>query len=86
MTDDFTLQVWRCAVTFTLALLLPLTVAAQEWPKKTLTVVVGFAPGGAADTAARLVARKLQDNLGQTVVVDNRAGAGGNIADRKSVV
>ena len=80
MTDDFTRQVWRCAVTFTLALLLPFTVAAQEWPKKTLTLVVGFAPGGAADTAARLVARQLQDKLGQTVVVDNRAGAGGNIA------
>ena len=78
MTDDFTRRAWRCAVAFALAL--PLCVSAQEWPKKTLTLVVGFAPGGAADTAARLVARKLQDNLGQTVVVDNRAGAGGNIA------
>ncbi len=63
-----------------LALLLPLIASAQELPTRTLTLVVGFAPGGAADTAARLVARKLQDNLGQTVVVDNRAGAGGNIA------
>jgi len=57
-----------------------LPLAAQELPKKTLTIVVGFAPGGAADSAARIVAKKLQDNLGQTVVVENRAGAGGNIA------
>ena len=80
MTDDFTRWGWRCAVSLVLALHLPFAAFGQEWPKKTLTLVVGFAPGGAADTAARLVARKLQDNLGQTVVVDNRAGAGGNIA------
>jgi tripartite-type tricarboxylate transporter receptor subunit TctC len=42
--------------------------------------VVGFAAGGAADTAARVVAKRLGDNLGLTVVVDNRAGAGGNLA------
>ena len=53
---------------------------AQDLPRKTLTLVVGFAAGGAADTAARIVARKLGENLGQTVVIDNRAGAGGNIA------
>lgn len=49
-------------------------------PKKTVTVMVGFAPGGAADAAARLIARKLGENVGQTVVVENKAGAGGNIA------
>jgi len=53
---------------------------AQEFPKKQITMVVGFAAGGAADTAARVVARKLSDNLGLPVVVDNRAGAGGDIA------
>jgi tripartite-type tricarboxylate transporter receptor subunit TctC len=49
-------------------------------PKKTITVMVGFAPGGAADAAARLIAKKLGENVGQTVVVENKAGAGGNIA------
>jgi len=49
-------------------------------PKKAVTLMVGFAPGGAADAAARLIARKLGENVGQTVVVENKAGAGGNIA------
>lgn len=65
------------------AALLPLAFGqaiAQELPKKTLTMVVGFAAGGAADMAARLIAKRLSENLGQSVVVDNRAGAGGNIA------
>lgn len=54
--------------------------AAQEWPPKGVTVVVGFAAGGATDAAARIIARKLQDNLGRPVIVENRAGAGGNLA------
>lgn len=65
-----------------LAWLLPaLGVHAQDFPpKKPVTLVVGFAAGGAADTAARIIAKKLAENVGQSVVVDNRAGAGGNIA------
>jgi len=57
------------------------TAYAQEFPpKKTITMVVGFAPGGSADTAARLIAKKLSEDLGQNVIVDNKPGAGGNIA------
>ena len=53
---------------------------AQDFPpKKTVTMVVGFAAGGAADTAARIIAQKLGENLGASVVVDNKPGAGGNI-------
>ena len=58
--------------------------ASQDFPpKKPVTLVVGFAAGGAADAAARLMAKKLGENIGQTVIVDNRAGAGGNIAHQQ---
>ncbi len=52
----------------------------ESLPAKAVTMVVGFAAGGAADAAARLIAKKLSDNIGQSIVVDNRGGAGGNIA------
>lgn len=64
------------------ALLPSLAARAQDLPKK-VTIVVGFAAGGAADHAARVVAKRLADNLGATVVIDNKAGAGGNIAHQQ---
>ena len=65
-----------------LAACLPLAGAyAQEFPpKRPVTMVVGFAAGGSADIAARIIAKKLSENIGQSVVVDNKPGAGGNLA------
>ncbi len=53
--------------------------AAQTYPVKSVRVIVPFAAGGATDIVARVVAQKLGETWGQQVVVDNRAGAGGNI-------
>ncbi len=58
---------------------------AQEFPpKKSITMVVGFVAGGAADTGARIIAKRLGENLGVSVTVENKAGAGGNIAHQQT--
>ncbi len=53
---------------------------AQAWPSKPIRLVVGFAAGGASDIVGRLISPGLGERLGQTVYVENRAGAGGNLA------
>ena len=58
------------------------TAAAQSYPARPITLVVPFAPGGSASTAARSVADKMSETLGQQIVIDNRGGAGGTVATR----
>ncbi len=54
--------------------------AAESYPARPIRFVVGFLPGGPSDTIGRVVGSKLGEALGQTVVIDNRAGAGGNLS------
>ena len=53
--------------------------AAQEYPTRPITFIVAFAPGGFADSVARLLGSKLSERLGQSIIIENRAGGGGNI-------
>ena len=73
----------RSMTVFTLAMLAPCfgsAALAQTYPAKPVRVLVGFAAGSSTDVAMRLIGPRLGEILGQNVLVDNRAGAGGNIA------
>jgi tripartite-type tricarboxylate transporter receptor subunit TctC len=80
------MSVHRWLVATTIALLTAFAAGAvhaqaQTWPTRNLTMIVAFPPGGQADLAARPVAAALEKILGKSVVVDNRAGAGGMIGN-----
>ncbi len=69
-----------CAGAGLLALFCALGPARADYPERPVTIVVGFPPGGPSDVLARVIANKLGELLGQPFVVDNRPGAGGNVA------
>ena len=62
-----------------MALSASLSAHAQSWPNKQITLVVPFTAGSATDVMARVIGEKLGPRLGQTIVVENRVGAGGTI-------
>jgi tripartite-type tricarboxylate transporter receptor subunit TctC len=69
----------RLAVGFFLALITSM-LWAQSWPTKPVRMIIAFPPGGPTDLVSRVLAQKLSEQLGQQVIVDNKPGAGGNIA------
>src|SRR5262245_41365959 len=69
----------RLVVPVVLALLSGIA-AAQNFPTRPITLIVPFPPGGSTDTAARIIAERMRQPLGQTVVIENAGGAGGSIA------
>ena len=69
----------RAAAVLALALV-PATAWSQAYPTKTVTLVVPFAAGGPTDVVARVLAAGMAKTLGQTVVVENKTGAGGTLA------
>jgi tripartite-type tricarboxylate transporter receptor subunit TctC len=70
----------RCLVGAALAFALAPSAWSQSWPAKPIRMVVGFSAGSSPDTIARIFAMQLGEALGQTIVVENRGGAGGSIA------
>jgi tripartite-type tricarboxylate transporter receptor subunit TctC len=79
-TEFATRRVGCAAAVALLAAGLAAPLHAQDYPTKPIRMIVGFAPGGGTDATARPIAQKLTDLLGEQVIVDNRPGAGGNIA------
>src|SRR3546814_14018510 len=75
------MQFWTTKKAFVaISLALTSSVVSAAYPDKPITLVVGFSPGGTADSTARILAESMGPLLGQTIIVDNKAGANGNIA------
>jgi tripartite-type tricarboxylate transporter receptor subunit TctC len=66
-------------VALALAVLVGTDARAQTWPSRPVHIIVAFAPGGTIDALARILAQKLSERWGQSVIVDNRGGAAGNL-------
>jgi tripartite-type tricarboxylate transporter receptor subunit TctC len=79
MRSPRTLEAGRWLLAVVLAASAGTAVAQAPWPSKPITYVVPFAPGGNTDTLVRLLSKELQTGLGQTIVIENKPGAGGNL-------
>jgi tripartite-type tricarboxylate transporter receptor subunit TctC len=62
------------------AMLMQNPALGQDWPQRPLHIIVAFGPGGTTDVVARIIGQGLQERLRQSVVIENRAGAGGTLA------
>jgi tripartite-type tricarboxylate transporter receptor subunit TctC len=72
-----------CILAFVLGLYGNLdTAQAQSWPNRTITLIIPFPPGGSTSIVGRVIADKMSQQLGQSIVVDNRAGAGGTVGTK----
>lgn len=80
MPDHSIIRRAIAVIAITTAVLASGRARAETYPANKITLIVAFAPGGIADTLARLIGQGLSDRLHQSVVVENRSGAGGNIA------
>ena len=66
---------------FALAAGLPAAASAQEWPHRPIRIIVAFGAGGGADIISRILGQSMQERLGQSVIIENRPGAGGIIGN-----
>jgi Tripartite tricarboxylate transporter family receptor len=65
------------AAAFTAAALIALPTSAEKWPERSITLIVPFAAGGASDVSSRIMAEVMSKHLGQSIIIENVAGAGG---------
>ncbi|MEO7403035.1 MAG: tripartite tricarboxylate transporter substrate-binding protein, partial [Burkholderiales bacterium] len=73
------MRILTCLLSASIVGALPAAALAQAYPDKPIRLVVPYPPGGSSDVLGRLVAQKMTESMGQNVLVDNRAGASGNI-------
>src|SRR3978361_1052513 len=73
-------RLFSLALALAMALSIAVAHAQTPWPTKPIRILVGYAAGGSTDVTARIIAQALSARRGQPVIIENRAGAGGNIA------